>query len=161
MNLIASWGEYFHQFSWGLDKKCGFLTNGQFLNVSPFFDPDFRFNLHYSHHMSYDEIQFQHKMYCCYSNDSALNCIDWSTFLVAFQNNRRNCLGSSHHCNWIWPIGNSHFLLYSTLKYLINEYTRLDILAFFLKILNYFHHIFLIAMVEKWWRMLNHIEIDI
>ena len=37
----------------------------------------------------------------------------------------------------------------ATLKYLINEYTRLDILAFFLKILNYFHHIFLIPMVEK------------
>ena len=34
--MIASWGNYFHQVSWGLDKKCGFFSNGQFFNVGPF-----------------------------------------------------------------------------------------------------------------------------
>ena len=34
--MISSWDDYFHQVSWGLDKKCGFFFNGQFLNVSCF-----------------------------------------------------------------------------------------------------------------------------
>ena len=36
MKMISSWDDYFHQVSWGLDKKYGFFTNGQFLNVSHF-----------------------------------------------------------------------------------------------------------------------------
>ena len=35
--MIASWGDYFHQVSWGLIKDCEFFTNGQFLSVSGFF----------------------------------------------------------------------------------------------------------------------------
>ena len=35
--MITSWEDFFHQVSWGLDKKCGFFTNGQFLSVSGFF----------------------------------------------------------------------------------------------------------------------------
>ena len=35
--ITNSWGNYFHQVSWGEDKKVDFLINGQFLNVSHFF----------------------------------------------------------------------------------------------------------------------------
>ena len=28
VKMMASWGNYFHKVSWGLDKNCGFLTNG-------------------------------------------------------------------------------------------------------------------------------------
>ena len=41
VKIITTWGNHFHQVSWGLDKKCRFFTNGQFLNVGPFFDSDF------------------------------------------------------------------------------------------------------------------------
>ena len=37
VKMIAPWDDYFHQVSWGLDKNCGFSTNGQFLRVSGFF----------------------------------------------------------------------------------------------------------------------------
>ena len=36
-----------------------------------------------------------------------------------------------------------------TLQYLINEYTRLDIIPNFLRKLNFFHHISLISMHEN------------
>ena len=39
VKIIISWANHFHQVSWGSDKKCGFLTNGQFLGVGPFFWP--------------------------------------------------------------------------------------------------------------------------
>ena len=46
VEMITTWGDDFHQVSWGEDKKYGFFTNGQILNVSHFlFDSDFRFNL--------------------------------------------------------------------------------------------------------------------
>ena len=32
-----SWVNHFHQVSWGLDKNCGFFTNGQSMGVSGFF----------------------------------------------------------------------------------------------------------------------------
>ena len=35
--MIASWGNYFHQVSWGLDKNFWFFINGQFLSVFGFF----------------------------------------------------------------------------------------------------------------------------
>ena len=38
--MISSWGNHFHQVSWGLDKNCRFFTNGQVLNVSCFFYSD-------------------------------------------------------------------------------------------------------------------------
>ena len=34
---ITLWDNNFYQVSWRLDKKCGFLPNGQILNVGPFF----------------------------------------------------------------------------------------------------------------------------
>ena len=37
VKIITIWGYHFHQVSWRLGKKCGFFTNGQFLNVGPFF----------------------------------------------------------------------------------------------------------------------------
>ena len=39
--MISSWGDHFHQVSWGLDKNCRFFINGQFLKVSRFFASDF------------------------------------------------------------------------------------------------------------------------
>ena len=42
VKIITSWGDLFHQVSWEYDKKWGFLIGGWFLNVSNFFDPDFR-----------------------------------------------------------------------------------------------------------------------
>ena len=41
VKIITLWGNHFHQVSWGLDKNCGFFTNGQFLSVSGFFYSDF------------------------------------------------------------------------------------------------------------------------
>ena len=41
LKMIRSGDGYFHKVSWGLDKNCGLFTNGQFLNVGPFFDSDF------------------------------------------------------------------------------------------------------------------------
>ena len=38
---IASWGNHFHQVSWGYNQKCVFFTNGQFFEQSNFFDLDF------------------------------------------------------------------------------------------------------------------------
>ena len=35
--VIASWVDYFHQVSWGLNKNCGFFINGQLFNVCDFF----------------------------------------------------------------------------------------------------------------------------
>ena len=46
MKTINIWDNHFHQVSWGLDKKCGFFTNGQFLNVCGFFCSDFTFLPH-------------------------------------------------------------------------------------------------------------------
>ena len=37
--MISSWADYFHQVSWGLNKKCGIFTYAQFLEVGPFFLP--------------------------------------------------------------------------------------------------------------------------
>ena len=37
VKMIISWGNHFHQVSLGLDKHCGFFTNGQYLSVSGFF----------------------------------------------------------------------------------------------------------------------------
>ena len=37
VKIINSWGNHFHKVSWRLDKKCRFITYGQFLNVSCFF----------------------------------------------------------------------------------------------------------------------------
>ena len=34
--MITYWDEYFHQVSWGLDKKFGFFTNGQFFYMHLF-----------------------------------------------------------------------------------------------------------------------------
>ena len=34
--MVNSWANYFHQVSWGLDKNCGFFTNGKFFSVSVF-----------------------------------------------------------------------------------------------------------------------------
>ena len=45
--MISSWDDYFHQVSWGLDKKCGFLTNGQFLDVGPFFTQTLVVEVHF------------------------------------------------------------------------------------------------------------------
>ena len=39
VKMITSWANHFHQVSWVLDKKCGFFTNDQFLNVSRFLFP--------------------------------------------------------------------------------------------------------------------------
>ena len=36
-NCHETLGNHFHQVSWGLDKTCGFFTNGQVLSVSGFF----------------------------------------------------------------------------------------------------------------------------
>ena len=44
VKMIIPWGDYFHQVSWGLNKKCGFFTNGQFLSLCQFFPSDFRYN---------------------------------------------------------------------------------------------------------------------
>ena len=41
VKMISSLDNYFHQVSWGLGGKCGFFTIGHFLNVGPFFNPDF------------------------------------------------------------------------------------------------------------------------
>ena len=37
VKMITSWGNNFHQVSWGLEKSCGFFINGQFLKVCHFF----------------------------------------------------------------------------------------------------------------------------
>ena len=37
MKMINSWGNNFHQVSWGLDKNCGLFINGEFLNMCSFF----------------------------------------------------------------------------------------------------------------------------
>ena len=42
VKIISSSDDYFPKVSWGLDKKYGSFTNGHFLNLGPFFDPDFR-----------------------------------------------------------------------------------------------------------------------
>ena len=42
VKMITSRLDYFHQVSWGLDKKFGFLTDGQFLNLSRSFPSDFK-----------------------------------------------------------------------------------------------------------------------
>ena len=34
VKVIATWGNYFHRVSWGLDKNCGFSTNDEFLVFS-------------------------------------------------------------------------------------------------------------------------------
>ena len=39
VKMINSWCDFFHQVSWGLNKKCGFFTKGQFLNVCRFLFP--------------------------------------------------------------------------------------------------------------------------
>ena len=41
MKMITLWDNHFQQVSLGLDKKCGFLIIGQFLNVFHFFDSAF------------------------------------------------------------------------------------------------------------------------
>ena len=45
---------FFHQVSWGSDKKCGFSINGQFLNVSHFFYSDFKCYCHHQTKMHED-----------------------------------------------------------------------------------------------------------
>ena len=40
VKIIVSLVDYFHQVSWGLEKKCGIFISGNFLNVSRFFPPD-------------------------------------------------------------------------------------------------------------------------
>ena len=37
IKMITSWGNHFHQVSWGWDKNCGFFIIGQFLCVCGFF----------------------------------------------------------------------------------------------------------------------------
>ena len=49
VKMIISGGDYFHQVSWGSDKKCGFYINGQFLNVSCFLSSDFTINIVWKH----------------------------------------------------------------------------------------------------------------
>ena len=39
--MLASWGNHFHQVSYGLDKDYVFFINGQFLNKSCLFYSDF------------------------------------------------------------------------------------------------------------------------
>ena len=41
VKMITSRGNYFRQILLGLDKKYGSFTNGQFLNMGPFFYSDF------------------------------------------------------------------------------------------------------------------------
>ena len=41
MKMIRLKDDYIHQVSWGLDKKWGYFTNGQFLSVCRFFSSDF------------------------------------------------------------------------------------------------------------------------
>ena len=47
VKIFISWGIHFDQVSWGLDKRCGFFTCGQFLNVGPFFWPRPYFLMHW------------------------------------------------------------------------------------------------------------------
>ena len=47
VKIFISWGIHFHQVSWGLEKNCGFFTNGYFLNVCCFFYSDLMIEIVY------------------------------------------------------------------------------------------------------------------
>ena len=73
VRMINYWGN-FHQISWGLDEKCGLFTNGQFLNVGPFFDPVFTCNDVHVMHVSAIICKFV-QLHASSCNDVQIMCV--------------------------------------------------------------------------------------